>query len=290
MKPPEVERAVSATHQEGSFRQVHLLCHSLHPGGVGRFGQQADGGGVAAERLARERIDLSYRQHLGPFCFCFFRSFRRRTTSGCAVPEMRHPSRLQVAGSVADPVAHQCYISFLNCDLQGLPHDPNDRSTITMQKRSDPLETWRFLAPAGALGLHLPGRLLPSKSSLAGRPATVLRFGSTVVNGDKNLGAQHARVTCCSSRIDIAHKGLLAFFERGDARRIPPAMAPRIRRILSDLDAAVQPADMNLPGYRLHPLAGDRRGQWSVRVSRNWRVVFRFRDGEAVDVTLIDYR
>ena len=43
---------------------------------------------------------------------------------------------------------------------------------------------------------------------------------------------------------------------------------------------------MNLPGYRLHPLSGDRRGQWSVRVSGNWRIVFRFEDGEAIDVTL----
>ena len=91
------------------------------------------------------------------------------------------------------------------------------------------------------------------------------------------------------SGIEIAHKGLLAFFERGDARRIPASLAPRIRRILSDLDAAVQPGDVKLPGYRLHPLTGDRRGQWSVRVSGNWRIVFRFEDGAAVDVTLIDY-
>ena len=43
------------------------------------------------------------------------------------------------------------------------------------------------------------------------------------------------------------------------------------------------------PGFRLHPLKGDRVDQWSVRVSGNWRVVFRFEDGEAVDVDLIDY-
>ncbi len=85
------------------------------------------------------------------------------------------------------------------------------------------------------------------------------------------------------------HKGLRALYERDDARRLPASLAPRIRRILSDLDAAVQPGDMNLPGYRLHPLTGDRRGQWSVRVSGNWRIVFRFEDGEPVDVTLVDY-
>ena len=46
---------------------------------------------------------------------------------------------------------------------------------------------------------------------------------------------------------------------------------------------------MDIPGYRLHPLAGDRSSQWSVRVSGNWRIVFRFVDGVAVDVDLIDY-
>ena len=49
------------------------------------------------------------------------------------------------------------------------------------------------------------------------------------------------------------------------------------------------PGDMDIPGYRLHPLTGDRRDQWSVRVSGNWRIVFRFVDGVAADVDLIDY-
>ena len=95
-------------------------------------------------------------------------------------------------------------------------------------------------------------------------------------------------VPCYSHSIKIAHRGLLACYERGDARRIPASLAPRIRRILSDLDAAVQPRDMDLPGYRLHPWTGDRRGEWSVRVSGNWRIVFRFEDGEPVGVTLVD--
>ena len=97
-------------------------------------------------------------------------------------------------------------------------------------------------------------------------------------------------MSCDNSRIDIRHKGLRAFFERGDARHIPTVLVPRIRRILSDLDAAVQPRDMDIPGYRLHQLTGDRRGHWSVRVSGNWRMVFRFVDGGAADVDLLDYR
>ena len=96
-------------------------------------------------------------------------------------------------------------------------------------------------------------------------------------------------MSCYNIRIVIKHKRLRAFFERGDARRLPVALAPRIRRILSDLDAALLPGDMDIPGYRLHPLTGDRRDQWSVRVSGNWRIVFRFMDGVATDVDLIDY-
>ena len=70
---------------------------------------------------------------------------------------------------------------------------------------------------------------------------------------------------------------------------MPQTLTRRIRRILTELGAAQSAQDVDLPGYRLHPLKGDRQGQWSVRVSGNWRIVFRFVDGEAVDVDLIDY-
>ncbi|MCY4485322.1 MAG: type II toxin-antitoxin system RelE/ParE family toxin [Spirochaetaceae bacterium] len=52
---------------------------------------------------------------------------------------------------------------------------------------------------------------------------------------------------------------------------------------------ATRPGDADAPGFRLHPLKGDRAGEWSVRVSGNWRVVFRFEGGEVVDVDLVDY-
>ena len=64
---------------------------------------------------------------------------------------------------------------------------------------------------------------------------------------------------------------------------------PRLRRILFRLQEATHPGSADAPGFRLHPLKGDRAGQWSVRVTGNRRVVFRFEDGEAVDVDLIDY-
>jgi len=87
----------------------------------------------------------------------------------------------------------------------------------------------------------------------------------------------------------IRHKGLRALHERDDPARLPPNLAPRLRRILFRLQEARRPGDADAPGFRLHPLRGDRAGEWSVRVSGNWRVVFRFEDGEAVDVDLIDY-
>ena len=86
-----------------------------------------------------------------------------------------------------------------------------------------------------------------------------------------------------------AHRGLRRLFERDDARGLPPEWAGRLERILDDLACATGPRDLDRPAYRLHPLMGDRRGQWSVRVSGNWRIVFRFVNGEAVDIDLVDY-
>ena len=89
--------------------------------------------------------------------------------------------------------------------------------------------------------------------------------------------------------VRIRHKGLRALHERDDRVRLPAGQVPRLRRILFRLQEATHPGSADAPGFRLHPLKGDRAGQWSVRVTGNWRVVFRFEDGEAVDVDLIDY-
>jgi proteic killer suppression protein len=63
----------------------------------------------------------------------------------------------------------------------------------------------------------------------------------------------------------------------------------KIRRILARLEIASVPADMNLPGWRLHRLKGNRAGFWSVTVQANWRVIFRFEKGNATDVDYLDY-
>ena len=79
-------------------------------------------------------------------------------------------------------------------------------------------------------------------------------------------------------------------YERGDASRVGPDLADRAALALADLDDACKPSDLDLPGYRLHPLKGGRKGYWSISISGNWRVIFRFEDGDAYDVDLIDYQ
>ncbi len=85
------------------------------------------------------------------------------------------------------------------------------------------------------------------------------------------------------------HKGLKLLFEKGDRRRVRQDHAGKIERILARLEEASEVGQMDLPGFRLHPLKGDLAGYWSVTVSGNWRIVFRFGGGDASDVDLIDY-
>ena len=85
------------------------------------------------------------------------------------------------------------------------------------------------------------------------------------------------------------HKGLKKLFEDDDRRKVPGAHRDKTARILARLNEAVTVQNMGLPGYKLHPLKGDLAGFWSVSVSGNWRIIFRFEDGAAHDVDLIDY-
>ena len=85
------------------------------------------------------------------------------------------------------------------------------------------------------------------------------------------------------------HKGLETFFRTGSTVGVQAGHAARLRMILTNLDAAESVADMDLPGLALHPLRGDRRAFWAVKVSGNWRVVFRFRGRDAELVDYLDY-
>jgi proteic killer suppression protein len=85
------------------------------------------------------------------------------------------------------------------------------------------------------------------------------------------------------------HKGLERYFSKSDRSGIAARQAARILRLLDRLDAAAKPGDMDLPGYRFHGLKGDRKGTYAVSVSGNWRITFRFVDGDVIDVNLEDY-
>ena len=85
------------------------------------------------------------------------------------------------------------------------------------------------------------------------------------------------------------HKGLKEFFETGGKRGIRPELASRIARRLDVLEAAQQIGDIDAHGFNLHRLKADRQNDWAISVSGNWRITFRFVNGEALDINLEDY-
>ena len=87
----------------------------------------------------------------------------------------------------------------------------------------------------------------------------------------------------------IRDKGLKRLYEDDDPRGVIVEHAEKLRDILVRLDAAGDVSDMDLPGFRLHPLKAELKGFWAVTVRANWRVIFRFTDGEVSDVDYIDY-
>lgn len=86
--------------------------------------------------------------------------------------------------------------------------------------------------------------------------------------------------------VGFRRKGLEALYERDSINGVKAKHAPKLRRILSALDVAQGPRDLDFPAFRLHPLHGKLAGHWSMRVNGNWRVTFRFLD---TDVELVDY-
>lgn len=85
------------------------------------------------------------------------------------------------------------------------------------------------------------------------------------------------------------HKGLAEFFETGSKRKIQAKHAKRLRLILTMLNVATHPGQMDTPGLRLHPLKGKKAGRYAVDVDENFRVVFRFEGEHAVEVDYGDY-
>lgn len=89
--------------------------------------------------------------------------------------------------------------------------------------------------------------------------------------------------------ISFVHKGLERFYRNGKTSGIQAKHVQRLRLILTNLDQAETADDMDLPGLRLHPLKGSRKGTWSVTVSGNWRVTFRFAGRDVEIVNYEDY-
>jgi len=85
------------------------------------------------------------------------------------------------------------------------------------------------------------------------------------------------------------HKGLRKYFESGSLAGIQPAHANRLRMQLVALDTAQPIEDMDIPGFRLHPLKGSERGRWSIWVNGNWRITFGFENGNAFILDYEDY-
>jgi toxin HigB-1 len=85
------------------------------------------------------------------------------------------------------------------------------------------------------------------------------------------------------------HRGLKRLYQDDDRREVNAEHADKIARMLARFDEATRPEQLDLPGFRLHPLRGDLAGYWSITVRANWRIIFRFEQGDATDVDLVDY-
>ena len=85
------------------------------------------------------------------------------------------------------------------------------------------------------------------------------------------------------------HKGLEALFRTGSAKGVNAQLAPKLRRLLFRLNDGPLPEAMALPGFRLHPLKGDRQGAWSVWITANYRLTFEIDGEDATNVDLEDY-
>ena len=88
---------------------------------------------------------------------------------------------------------------------------------------------------------------------------------------------------------NFKHRGLKRLYGKGDRSRINTNLVEKIELILADLDAAETIDHLRQPGYRLHELGGKLRGHYAIDVSANWRMVFRFTEGKASEINLVDY-
>jgi toxin HigB-1 len=89
--------------------------------------------------------------------------------------------------------------------------------------------------------------------------------------------------------VSFRHKGLKDFFERNDGKKLPPEQLLRIQAVLTVMDQAIRVNELDLPSFKLHPLKGNLKGFWAITVRANWRIVFRFAEGDCFDLDFLDY-
>lgn len=110
-------------------------------------------------------------------------------------------------------------------------------------------------------------------------------YGKSVhIFGGKRRGAMEIS--------NFKHKALRRLYEEDKAKGLPPAAVDKLRKLLLAMDTADDLNELEkFPGWRLHPLKGDRRGFWSLTVTGNWRLIFRYDgvDNRASDIDFIDY-
>ncbi|MBE8720167.1 type II toxin-antitoxin system RelE/ParE family toxin [Sphingobacterium pedocola] len=89
--------------------------------------------------------------------------------------------------------------------------------------------------------------------------------------------------------VSFRHKGLKLFYEKGDTSKLQSQHVSKIRLILTRLDAVKTPEELNVPGYGLHQLKGNLKNFWSVKVDKNYRIIFNFENEQAQEIDYIDY-
>lgn len=89
--------------------------------------------------------------------------------------------------------------------------------------------------------------------------------------------------------VSFTHKGLKLFYEKGDASKLQSQHVSKIRLILTRLDAVKTPEELNVPGYGLHQLKGNLKNSWSVKVDKNYRIIFKIENEQVQEIDYIDY-
>jgi len=162
------------------------------------------------------------------------------------------------------------------------PKSPPGSRRYFSRRRCESVGTEQILPP-----LPISGYCYVAEQKASFRRGIFLRFWSPL--GERELVARCATRYSFSVIKSVKHKGLRRYYETGSKAGIQAKHAGRLRLQLAALDTARAVEDMDVPGYRLHPLKGRAKNRWSIWVSGNWRLTFEFKDGNAYVLDYEDY-